>query len=136
LEYPLLLENVPEVEILAYSLETVVAEKFEAMISLSVNNSRMKDFFDVYRILKEGNLDEEVLKEAVKNTFENRGTGYVGGHPLFGEEFFKDPIRTSRWNGFLKSIRTNEQIAFEEVGEVIQEKMKGYWEIVKEREKT
>ena len=136
LEYPLLLESVPEVEILAYSLETVVAEKFEAMISLSVNNSRMKDFFDVYRILKEGNLDEEVLKEAVKNTFENRGTGYVEGHPLFGDEFFKDPIRTSRWNGFLKSIRTKEQIAFEEVGEVIQEKMKGYWEIVKEREKT
>ncbi len=136
LEYPLLLENVPEVEILAYSLETVVAEKFEAMISLSVNNSRMKDFFDVYRILKEGNLDEEVLKEAVKNTFENRGTGYVEGHPLFGEEFFKDPIRTSRWNGFLKSIRTKEQIAFEEVGNVIQKKMKGYWEIVKEREKT
>ena len=36
---------------------------------------------------------------SVKNTFENRGTGYVEGHPLFGEEFFKDPIRTSRWNG-------------------------------------
>lgn len=45
LDYPLLLENVPGVSILAYSLETVVAEKFEAMISLSVNNSRMKDFF-------------------------------------------------------------------------------------------
>ena len=55
---------------------------------------------------------------------------------MFGEEFFKDPIRTSRWNGFLKSIRTKEQIAFEEVGNVIQKKMKGYWEIVKEREKT
>ena len=45
LDYPLLLENVPGVSILAYSLETVVAEKFEAMISISVNNSRMKDFF-------------------------------------------------------------------------------------------
>ena len=55
---------------------------------------------------------------SVKNTFENRGTGYVEGHPLFGEEFFKDPIRTSRWNGL-------------EVGNVIQEKMRGYWEIVK-----
>lgn len=133
LTYPLLLESVPEVEILAYSLETVVAEKFEAMISLSVNNSRMKDFFDVYRILKEGNLNCEVLKEAVRNTFENRGTGYVEGHPLFGEAFFKDSIRISRWNGFLKSIRTKEEIAFEEVGNVIQEKMREYWEIVKEK---
>ena len=70
---------------------------------------------------------------SVKNTFENRGTGYVEGHPLFGEEFFKDPIRTSRWNGFLKSIRRNDEIAFEEVGNVIQEKMRGYWEIVKKK---
>ena len=51
LTYPLLLENIPAVSLLAYSLETVVAEKFEAMISLSVNNSRMKDFYDLYRIL-------------------------------------------------------------------------------------
>ena len=48
LDYPMLLDEIPEVNVMAYSLETVVAEKFQAMISLAGANSRMKDFFDVY----------------------------------------------------------------------------------------
>lgn len=51
LTFPALIDTVPQAEIKAYSLETVVAEKFHAMIVLSLANSRMKDFFDVYRIL-------------------------------------------------------------------------------------
>ncbi|MDE6794528.1 MAG: nucleotidyl transferase AbiEii/AbiGii toxin family protein, partial [Muribaculaceae bacterium] len=72
LEYPKLLSLLPTVEVLAYSLETVVAEKFEAMISLGEQNSRMKDFFDVYRILVDSKLNEEDLVLAIKNTFNNR----------------------------------------------------------------
>jgi predicted nucleotidyltransferase component of viral defense system len=45
-----LLERIPEVKLMAYSLETVVAEKFHAMIDRDETNSRMKDFFDVYQI--------------------------------------------------------------------------------------
>ena len=45
LDYPMLLDEIPEVNVMAYSLETVVAEKFQAMISLAGANSRMKDFF-------------------------------------------------------------------------------------------
>ena len=51
LAFPALIDTVPQTKIKAYSLEAVVAEKFHAMIVLSLANSRMKDFFDVYRIL-------------------------------------------------------------------------------------
>lgn len=72
LDFSLLLQDVPCVNIMAYSLETVVAEKFQAMIELSVENSRMKDFFDVYRILLNSNLNNDILRDAIRATFNNR----------------------------------------------------------------
>ena len=134
LSYPLLLENVPNVELLAYSLETVVAEKFEAMISLSVNNSRMKDFYDLYRILGDGNFDSGVLEDAVKNTFSNRNTAYVENHPLFSEEFYSDTSRIARWKGFLRGIKSKEQIPFAETGKRIKEGLWDYWKLLKPEE--
>lgn len=130
LSYPLLLENVPSVDILAYSLETVVAEKFEAMISLSVNNSRMKDFFDIYRILESGDLKADVLIEAVQNTFKNRKTVYVENHPLFGDDFYNDKNRVARWKGFLKGIKSKEDIAFKDIGKRIKEYLWDYWQLL------
>lgn len=134
LSYPLLLENVPNVNLLAYSLETVVAEKFEAMISLSVNNSRMKDFYDLYRILGDGNWDSEVLGEAIRNTFSNRKTLYVENHPLFSDEFYSDANRIARWNGFLKGIKSKEHIPFAETGKRIKECLWHYWQLLKPEE--
>ena len=127
LDYPLLLESVPKVNILAYSLETVVAEKFEAMVSLSVNNSRMKDFFDVYFILNSGNVDFDVLSEAIIHTFKNRNTQYVVNHPLFSNDFYSDPNRMMRWKSFLRSIKRDNDISFETVGEVIRNQLSRYW---------
>lgn len=132
LSYPLLLENVPSVDILAYSLETVVAEKFEAMISLSVNNSRMKDFFDIYRILESGDFKADVLAEAVQNTFRNRNTVYVENHPLFSDNFYNDKNRIARWKGFLKTIKSKEDIAFEEIGKRIKSNLWEYWQQLKQ----
>ncbi len=131
LSYPLLLENVPHVNLLAYSLETVVAEKFEAMISLSVNNSRMKDFYDLYRILGDENWDSEILRDAVRNTFNNRRTLYVENHPLFSDEFYSDANRIARWNGFLKGIKSEKQIPFDETGKRIKECLWDYWQMLK-----
>ena len=131
LSYPLLLENLPGVNLLAYSLETVVAEKFEAMISLSVNNSRMKDFYDLYKSLNDGNWDSEVLGEAVRNTFANRKTLYIENHPLFDDEFYSDTSRIARWNGFLKSIKSKEQIPFAETGKSIKAFLWTYWQTLK-----
>ena len=102
LTFPALIDTVPQAEIMAYSLETVVAEKFHAMIALSLANSRMKDFFDVYRILVTDRVDNEVLAEAIKSTFSNRETNYRESHPLFTEDFFRAKDRQIFWKGFLQ----------------------------------
>ena len=132
LVFPTLIHTVPPAEIKAYSLETVVAEKFHAMIVLSLANSRMKDFFDVYRILLAGRIDEEVLSEAIRSTFANRETGYRENHPLFTEEFFASKDRQSFWNGFLRKIRYHESIDFQTVGLVIRARLQPYWESLKD----
>lgn len=87
LDYPLLLDDMPEVSINAYSLETVVAEKFQTMIDRALANSRMKDFFDVYSILSSGKVDEGILSDAIVSVFNNRGTSYEDNHPIFNGEF-------------------------------------------------
>ncbi len=126
LEYPLLLEKLPTAVIRAYSLETVVAEKFQAMVALGDNNSRMKDFFDVYRILSNYNLDEEVLAQAIRATFKNRHTVIDAETPLFQESFAEDIMRNRFWEGFLRKIKWREKIEFKEAWGIIVERLHTY----------
>lgn len=128
LDYPILLKETPAVNIMAYSLETVVAEKFQAMIDLAEENSRMKDFFDVYRILESNKVNEEMLQQAIVATFSNRETGYKPDHILFTEEFVKDPVRIAYWKGFLRRIKYTEDLPFDKVVGLIKERLKEYWD--------
>lgn len=132
LAFPALIDTVPQAEIKAYSLETVVAEKFHAMIVLSLANSRMKDFFDVYRILMTDKVDDEILPEAIRFTFANRGTGYRENHPLFTEEFFASKDRQFFWKGFLRKIKFSEIIEFQTVGLLIKDRLQPYWESLRD----
>ncbi len=127
LEYPVLMEEQPLPIIFAYSLETVVAEKFEAMISLSVDNSRMKDFFDVYRLLKFHVLDEERLSKSIENTFINRSTELEETPALFQKDFHTDQRRINKWKAFLKRIKWKEEMDFDEVCSLIQDRLGGYY---------
>lgn len=128
LDYPVLLKDTPAVNIMAYSLETVVAEKFQAMIDLAEENSRMKDFFDVYRILESGKINEEMLQQAIVATFSNRETGYKPGHVLFTKEFVENSTRMAFWEGFLRKIKYSEELPFDTVMTVIKKRLQGYWE--------
>lgn len=114
IDYPVLLETEP-INLLAYSAETVVAEKFEAMVQLGLLNSRMKDFYDVYMLLKNSNLEDFALKNAIKITFEHRGTTFNAGHPLLSDEFSNDAIRNSRWKAYLKKIGCKDELQFPEI---------------------
>ena len=98
------------------------------MIVLSLANSRMKDFFDVYRILVTDRVDDEILSDAIKYTFTNRGTSYLKNHPLFTEEFFASKDRQSFWNGFLRKIKYPETIDFQTVGLLIRDRLQPHWE--------
>ena len=134
LAYPVILDEMSSFSVKAYSLETVVAEKFHTMIDLSIYNSRMKDFFDLYTILSTKDLDSANLTEAIKATFKNRHTEYVENHALFKEEFFQDTTKTNQWNSFLQKIKYKDQLTFLDVGKLIQEKMKPYWEALSPKE--
>ena len=127
LDYPLLLDDMPSVSIYAYSLETVVAEKFQTMIDKALVNSRMKDFFDVYNILSSGNYDKGILADAVKAVFNNRNTNYYPDHPLFSGELKNDHIKQVQWNAFLKKMKSKVNLSFTEVVDYIAEQLEPYW---------
>ena len=116
--YPTLLEmNMPH--IWAYSIESVIAEKFEAMIDLAETNSRMKDFYDVFQLLQSSNIQVEILNEAIVQTFRRRQTKFNRLHPLFYESFAKDEKRNQQWLAFLRKTKLNETIDFQEVMRII-----------------
>jgi predicted nucleotidyltransferase component of viral defense system len=123
IRFPTLLEmDAPE--LLAYSVESLIAEKFEAMIDLAEFNSRMKDFYDVYRILQARQYNEKLLKQAIAKTMARRGTAISTDHAIFSDEFKNDERRRSQWRAFLRRANLNEGLAFSEVMGLIKERLK------------
>lgn len=131
LDYPVLLPGFPATHIIAYSLETVVAEKFQTMVAKSTSNSRMKDFFDLYRIKRMHQLDEVTLGEAIRATFQNRGTQYDEHHVLFSGKFSADKDMEIRWRSFLKKLRYQETLPFDAVVQEITDWLRPYWNALK-----
>lgn len=131
IEFPLLLPNIPSVNIQAYSLETVVAEKFHTMIDRDDTNSRMKDFFDCYQLLTQRILDDEALFEAIKATFDNRALPYKPNLKLFSDEYAIDTERGMRWKSFLRKIKWKDEISFYTVMKVVKARLQPmlirYW---------
>jgi predicted nucleotidyltransferase component of viral defense system len=106
MEYPTIID-MESPKLMAYSVESLLSEKFQAMIDLAEYNSRMKDFYDVYTFLNAGNYDEKNLREATKNTFEKRKTSVEDNHSLFKDEFYKNKDRITQWKAFLKKADLN-----------------------------
>lgn len=101
IQFPSILE-MPCPNLKAYNRETVVAEKIEAMVSLGITNSRMKDFYDVYK-LSMFDYDGKILKKTVQLTFERRKTAVPKQLPLaFTSDFSDDPIKQAQWSAFLR----------------------------------
>ncbi|GAB3900023.1 nucleotidyl transferase AbiEii/AbiGii toxin family protein [Spirosoma agri] len=122
MDYPTLLEmDSPQVQ--AYSIETIIAEKFEAMIDLAQLNSRMKDFYDVYRLLQGEQYEESTLNQAIFNTFAWRQTVAEPTHSLFTDAFATDAKRTGQWMAFLNKSSLDTQLEFTEVMKTITQKL-------------
>lgn len=102
--YPTLLGG-DSPELLGYPLETVIAEKFEAMIKLETVNSRMKDFFDLWQLPGSRSFHGESLQQALLRTFEHRKTEFNPATVVFKENFRTDPTRQSLWIGFLRRTK-------------------------------
>lgn len=89
----------------AYSISSVISEKFEAIVSLGDANNRYKDFYDIYKLADRYDLDGTELKEAVRETFEHRGTGFDDIFALTSD-FVTSEIHKNRWKAFLKRKKT------------------------------
>lgn len=99
IDYPTLLDN-PAPRLQAYPAETVVAEKFEALVSLGITNSRLKDFYDLWLIAQTFEFRHSVLREAVSRTFERRGTMMPSGTPIgLTHEYAEAWVK--QWKAFL-----------------------------------
>jgi hypothetical protein len=112
IEYLCLL-NFPAPKLKAYPIYSVIAEKFEAMISLDFSNSRMKDFYDVWVLLKHNELDKSILQQAIHATFQRRGTKFPEDKiAIFTHTFIHE--KEKDWKVFLKRINA-EYVEFERV---------------------
>lgn len=102
-DYPVMLAELLAPKIRVYPRYTVVAQKFEAIVSLGMANSRLKDYFDLWVLLTTQELDLELLQTAIKATLERRKTILpasipIGLTPVFGE----DPQKIKQWQAFTK----------------------------------
>ena len=135
MSYPVLLP-MPIPQIIAYSVETVIAEKFEAMISLAEQNSRMKDFYDVFMLLQRRNFDEAILQDAINNTFQKREANFIENHVLFTKAFAENPKRVQEWKAFLLKMNKNmviEHIDFTTVMSFIVQRLQPIYDTLNKR---
>lgn len=130
MDYPTLLAmNAPKIQ--AYSIETLIAEKFEAMIDLAEMNSRMKDFYDIYTLLLHKKYDPHILKEAITNTFKRRKTKYVDNHTLFEAAFAENERLLIQWTSFLTKSTLDTSIRFVDVLKIIKAELHPIYESLK-----
>lgn len=118
MDYPSLLGDMP-VKMYAYSLDSLIAEKFEAIVSLGEANGRLKDFYDICAISNRQDFDGRTIQVALLETFRHRRTGF-DEIAAFAAGFCEDPVRVSRWKGFLKQKNVLTPMNFEDVIRSIQ----------------
>jgi predicted nucleotidyltransferase component of viral defense system len=105
IDFPTLLDF-PAPHLRSYTRESVVAEKFEAMVKLGMLNSRMKDFFDLWSLSQNFSFDGATLSEAIKTTFETRGTKVPNEAPVaLTPEFYDDQQKNAQWKAFLNKSK-------------------------------
>jgi hypothetical protein len=100
--YPVMFDDMPAPTLRVYPRFTVVAEKLEAIISLGMANTRMKDYFDLWVIVRDAELDRETLMRAVEATLNRRGTRKPSEVPIgLSEQFWSDQQKRRQWAAFI-----------------------------------
>lgn len=99
-EFPTLLD-LPAPNLLCYSRESAIAEKFEAMVKLGDLNSRMKDFYDIWLLARQFDFDGPQLADAIDQTFTRRGTVLPDSLP-FGPAFVS--LKQPQWKAFHRRL--------------------------------
>jgi predicted nucleotidyltransferase component of viral defense system len=104
IDLPVLLD-MPSPHLRAYSPETVIAEKFHAMVALGRANSRMKDYYDVWMLMSTFETKPDRLRRAIAATFARRGTAIPAVVPDgLSEGFAADPEKQRQWDAFARDL--------------------------------
>ncbi len=119
IDYPTLLDF-PSPKIFVYSFDSAVAEKFEAIVKLNFITSRMKDFYDLIFIAENNSFNRNVLREAIIETFENRGTTLDDRHIIFDAVFKNNQQKQTQWSSFFQLNKLDLKISFYEAVSKIQ----------------
>lgn len=111
-----------DIKIMAYPLETILAEKYETIIRRNITTTRMRDFYDLYTLykLKKDDIDYEVLKEAVKRTSNRRGSQeMMKDYEKIIEDIKEDSYLRSLWDVYLKENKYIGDLSFDKVVDVV-----------------
>lgn len=123
--------DLPKPKLRIYPKETVIAEKFEAMVKLGLGNSRMKDFWDVQFLIKNFSFEGELLQKAIRATFANRQTAIPEKLPVaLTDTFTKNSETIADWKAFIKRGKIESETDFDKVIE----SLRGFFEPLIEAE--
>jgi predicted nucleotidyltransferase component of viral defense system len=107
IELPVLLDQ-PAPSLRAYPPETVIAEKFQAMVALGLANTRLKDFYDIWILAKTHEFKDDRLARAIAATFARRKTEIPTERPDgLTPAFANDPTKQQQWAGFVEELAVN-----------------------------
>lgn len=123
------LEGYDKPEILTYSLESTIAEKFDAILQRFELTGRMKDFYDIYYLSRTFDFDGLKLQTAIQETLRNRGTAYEKDSFDRVLALADDTDMQTKWRYFLKTL-DNPEIDFSEVMGGIKQFLEPIWEAI------
>jgi predicted nucleotidyltransferase component of viral defense system len=118
---PALLADLPAPQLYAYNRETVIAEKFEAMVLLGIGNTRMKDFYDLWYLSQHFTFEGSLLGRAITATFDRRRTPIPTDTPLaLTSEFADDETKQRQWVAFVRKGKlTGDGLMLSQIGSVL-----------------
>src|SRR5574344_126056 len=111
------------IDILTYNYETIIAEKYESIISRNIDNTRMKDYYDIYMFvnIKWCDVDKNTLKEAIFNTSKSRDTlTYIYDSKKYIELIKNDERLKNMWSSYTKNYDYAKTISFEDTIKAIE----------------
>lgn len=133
LVYPTLFDQHPP-RILSYRPEFVVAEKLEAMVALGLINSRIKDYYDLWRINRTIDITRKDLVAAVRTTFVRRGTDFPSVVPPGLTNDFADKQKCQLWEAFIE--RNGLDVEGAELEDVLKELRAELWPLILEAKRS
>jgi len=122
IEYPTILPALPAPRLRGYRREASVAEKVEAMVTLDIRNSRMKDFHDVWALSSLFPFDGRSLSRSIEACFDRRGTSWTAETPrCLTSAFYQEAGMTARWRNYREAgaVLVSPPAEFERLGERI-----------------